>query len=225
MSVQAVDWSLNILNETKAMNTLYYAPFSCSLLIHIALEKTGTPYELKKIDIQKGEQFSQEYTALNPQARVPLLVTNNTSIAQSGAILQFLDEQHPEAKLLPKNGEVLRYQALSWLQYLSGNVQPLFNMLFYPDRVSSAGFSSIENNTLSRIDDALAIFDQQLSDQIFLTGDTPYACDYYLFVALNWLKPFNKNLKDFPKLQRFQRDVSDLKEVRDIVAKELIAFS
>ena len=207
------------------MHTLYYAPFSCSLLIHIALEKIGTPYELRKIDIQKGEQFSPEYIAINPQARVPLLVTNNTAIAQSGAILQFLDEQHPEANLLPKIDEAARYQALSWLQYISGNVQPLFNMLFYPDRVSSAGLSSIEDNTLSRIEDALAIFDQQLNVQRFLSGNTPYACDYYLFVVLNWLKPLKKSLEAYPNLQRFQLEIAGLKEVQDVVSKELIAFA
>lgn len=207
------------------MHTLYYAPFSCSLLIHIALEKIGAPYELKKIDIQKGEQFSPEYIAINPQARVPLLVTNNTAIAQSGAILQFIDEQHPEANLLPKINEVGRYQALSWLQYISGNVQPLFNMLFYPDRVSSAGLSSIEDNTLSRIEDALAIFDQQLNVQRFLSGNTPYACDYCLFVVLNWLKPLKKSLEAYPNLQRFQLEIAGLKEVQDVVSKELIAFA
>ena len=207
------------------MHTLYYAPFSCSLLIHIALEKTAAPYELKKIDIQKGEQFSADYTALNPQARVPLLVTNNTAIAQSSAIVQFLDDQYPDANLLPKVGDVSRYQALSWLHYLTGNVQPLFNMLFYPDRVSGAGLSSIEGKTRSRIDDALAIFEQQLNEQRFLCGSTPFACDYYLFVALNWLKPLNKSLDSFPNLQRCQLEVSGIKEVRDTVAKEFLIYS
>jgi glutathione S-transferase len=207
------------------MQTLYFAPFSCSQLIHIALNKTGSPFNLEKIDIRKGEQFEAEYLAINPHARVPALVTDEGVITQAGSILIYLDEQYPSARLLPPLNDPRRYKALTALFFIATQVQPLFNMMFYPDRVSGGGIKDIADKTLSRIDDALSYFEQQLSEANYLSGDSYFACDYYLFVVLNWLKALNKNLDDYPKLQNFQAKMASLKEVRETIAHELPLLS
>lgn len=57
------------------MLTLYYAPHTCSLASHIALEEAGAPFELRRINSKTREQQSSDYIAVNPKARVPALVT------------------------------------------------------------------------------------------------------------------------------------------------------
>src|SRR5476649_1510925 len=57
------------------MFTLYYAPHTCSLASHIALEDAGAVYELKRVDFDTMEQKSLNYVAINPKARVPTMIT------------------------------------------------------------------------------------------------------------------------------------------------------
>jgi maleylacetoacetate isomerase len=70
--------------------------------VRIALQLKGLTAELLPLDLVKGDQHSETYRALNPQASVPTLVTDDgTRLVQSLAILEYLDERHPEPPLLP----------------------------------------------------------------------------------------------------------------------------
>ena len=57
------------------MFTLYYAPHTCSLASHIALEDAGAKYELRQVDFGKIEHQSPAYLEVNPKGRVPAMVT------------------------------------------------------------------------------------------------------------------------------------------------------
>ena len=53
------------------MYTLYYSPGACSFAAHAALEHIGAPFELRKVDVNRGENLSPEYLEINPRGRVP----------------------------------------------------------------------------------------------------------------------------------------------------------
>ena len=83
------------------MFTLYYAPHTCSLASHIALEDAGASYSLKRIDFGKTEQRSATYLTINPKARVPAMVTAGGILTETPAILAFIAQSFPQARLAP----------------------------------------------------------------------------------------------------------------------------
>ena len=79
-----------------------HAPGACSIGIHVLLEEIGKPYEAIHINIRAAEQFTPEYTALNPKQKVPVLQRDDgTVLTQYPAISWWLAATNPEAGLLP----------------------------------------------------------------------------------------------------------------------------
>ena len=81
------------------MFTLYYAPHTCSLASHIALVDAGARYELKRINFGKTEQRSPSYVAINPKARVPTMTTPQGILTETPAMLAFIAQSFPKARL------------------------------------------------------------------------------------------------------------------------------
>ena len=79
----------------------YFAPKTVSLASHIALEQAGAEYESRQLDFSITEQQSGDYLKINPKGRVPALVTDQGSITETPAILAFIAQSYPAAKLAP----------------------------------------------------------------------------------------------------------------------------
>src|SRR6185312_16102154 len=128
------------------MYTLYYAPGSANLMVHLALLEIGAPYELKRIDIEKGEQRSAAYLAINPHGVVPTLVIDGQPHGEAAALALLLAERHPDVALAPASGSAHRADCLQWMFYLANSLQPLFRQWFYPnDHLAEAG-ETIQQN-------------------------------------------------------------------------------
>src|SRR4026209_145939 len=82
---------------------LYYFPGSCALADHVVLEWTGAPYEAIKLD--RAGTKSPEFLQLNPSGAVPVLVDGDFVLTQNVAILSYLAEQHPKARLFGDRSE------------------------------------------------------------------------------------------------------------------------
>ena len=80
------------------MFRLYYAPGTCALATHIALEEAGAPYEAVLVDFGTRSQRSPEYLAVNPKGRVPALVTESGTITETSALLCFVAQRFPEGR-------------------------------------------------------------------------------------------------------------------------------
>ena len=100
------------------MFTLYYAADTCSLASHIALEDAGAKYELKRIDFRKTEQQSPDYLKLNPKARVPAMVTPRGILTETPAMLAFIAQSFPKAKLAPLDDPFAFAEVQSFNSYL-----------------------------------------------------------------------------------------------------------
>ena len=81
------------------MFKLFYSPGSCALASHMALEEVGAEYAVARVDISRSEQRSAEYLAINPKGRVPALVTDEGILTETPAILAYLAQRFPQAKL------------------------------------------------------------------------------------------------------------------------------
>src|SRR5215510_4117962 len=83
------------------MLTLYYAAHTCSLATHIALEEVGADYSTVRVDFAKSQQQSPEYLKVNPKGRVPALITDRGILTETPAMLAFVAQSFPSAKLAP----------------------------------------------------------------------------------------------------------------------------
>ncbi|HEU4378759.1 MAG TPA: glutathione S-transferase N-terminal domain-containing protein, partial [Hyphomicrobiaceae bacterium] len=100
------------------MLTLYYAPHTCSLASHIALEDAGAVYELRRIDFKAAQQRSADYLRINPKARVPALATPRGILTETPAMLAFIAQTHPDARLAPLEDAFAFAQLQAFNNYL-----------------------------------------------------------------------------------------------------------
>ena len=97
--------------------------------VTVMVEELGVPYVLHKIDIGAGDQFSDAFTAINPNQKIPAIVDSEGpdgrpyTVIESGAILMYLAEKH--GRFLPA-GMAERYEVIQWLMFQMGGVGPMF---------------------------------------------------------------------------------------------------
>lgn len=206
------------------MYTLYYSPFSCSLAVHIALQKIGDEFKLEKTDVRKGMHTKEAFLDLNKRGKVPVLQDGDQFIDQGAAILLYLNDKHPSAHIIPSVDHPKRSHALSSLLYMSNTVHPTFAMLFYPDRFTHGDKNDVFKSSTAKAMSLLTELNQALDGQAFLSGEEAYAADYYLTTILNWPQLFKINLKEYPNLIAYKKRMDALPEVSQAVKSEMTEF-
>jgi len=114
---------------------LYYAPGACSFVPHVMLELSGHSYEPQMVKLHKGEQYSDEYKAINPRGQVPVLVHDGQVITQIVSIVLHLDQAFPQVGMLPAEPQA-RARAISTLAWMNNTVHPTFTHIFMPQKFS-----------------------------------------------------------------------------------------
>jgi glutathione S-transferase len=106
------------------MLTLYFAPGSSSMAVHIALHEVGVAFEGKPMSFKKNDMRSPDYLALNPEGKVPTLVTDGRPLTEVAAILYYLAKRFPDAELLPRGDIEADARALSWMSFAASTLHP-----------------------------------------------------------------------------------------------------
>jgi glutathione S-transferase len=104
------------------MFKLYYAPGTCALASHIALQEAGAAYTAERVDFKSNQQNSPEYLAINPKGRVPALVTDRGILTETPAMLVFIAQSFPQAKLAPLDDSYTFAQVQAFNSYLCSTV-------------------------------------------------------------------------------------------------------
>lgn len=103
-------------------------------IVEVALAALGVTYDMREVSLDDSQQRSEEYARLNPQRKLPTLITPAGEIlTESAAILLVLDERHGH-ELFFKPRTVERAQALRWLMFLASEVYPIVEISDYPER-------------------------------------------------------------------------------------------
>lgn len=112
--------------------TLYHASPSRSSVALWMLEEIGQPYDIHKLDLQKGEQLKPEYLAINPMGKVPSLKHKDAIITESAAICTYLADEFPQAKLNIPIGNPRRGVYLKWLFFGPSIFEPAMTDAAFP---------------------------------------------------------------------------------------------
>ncbi len=169
----------------------------------ILLEELGLPYSIHNIDISKGEQFSPEFIAINPNSKIPAIIDRDSEIAvfESGAILIYLAEK--AGKFLPQEGSD-RVRVIEWLMFQMANVGPMFGQLGHfrnaaPEQILYA-IARYEKESL-RI---LGVLDRQLADNTYIAGEYSIAdMATYPWVVATTGSYMGLSLEEFPNVRRW----------------------
>ncbi len=184
---------------------LYYWPTPNGWKISIMLEELGIPYEMKYINIGKGEQFESHFLKIAPNNRMPAIVdpegpdSKPISVFESGAILQYLGRKF--AKFYPSD-ERARVAVDEWLFWQMGGLGPMAGQAHHfrqyaPEQVPYA----IDRYT-NEVNRLYGVMDRQLADHQFLAGDYSIAD----MASIGWVISHERqgqDLADFPYLKRW----------------------
>jgi GSH-dependent disulfide-bond oxidoreductase len=170
----------------------------------VMLEEVGLPYTAHSIDIRRGDQFTPEFLAVNPNGKIPALVDGEQTIFESGAILIYLAEK--TGQFLPTQGAE-RYAVLQWLMFQMGGVGPMFGQLnhfkrFAPEPIPYA----IERYTKETLR-LYSVLDHQLGQQEFLAGEYSIAdIATYPWVAIHEFQGLS--LDAYPHVARWAATIA-----------------
>jgi glutathione S-transferase len=110
--------------DGHTMLTLYFAPGSSSMAVHIALHEIGVPFEGRPMSFRQNDLRTPHYLALNPEGKVPTLVIDGRPLTEVAAILYYLAKRFPDAELLPRDDIEADAQALSWMSFAASTLHP-----------------------------------------------------------------------------------------------------
>ncbi|KAL2513849.1 Glutathione S-transferase Z1 [Forsythia ovata] len=203
--------------DSKKLKLYSYWRSSCSCRVRIALKLKGLDYEYIAINLLKGDQKSPEFLKLNPLGYVPVLVDGDIVVADSFAILLYLEEKYPQHPLLPKDLQkrALNYQAAN---LVSSYIQPVRNLpvLGYIQEKLGADEKVVWAQT--QIRKGFAALEKLLENYAgkYATGNEVFLADLFLAPQIDGgVRRFNVDMNEFPLLSRIYEAYKELPAFED----------
>lgn len=203
------------------MLRLHHAPMACSLASRFALAEAGLPHEIAIVRTSRGENRTPAYLALNPRGKVPALETEHGVLTESTAILPYIADLAPAARLMPTE-PYARAQAQAWLSYLSSTVHAAYTGVIRAEAFEGCDPEAIRAVHLQRLAEALGFVDAHLAGRDWLL-DAFSVCDLYLLVFSLWraAPAAAGRLPSLPNLDAFQQRMLSRPLLAAIVGEEM----
>jgi maleylacetoacetate isomerase/maleylpyruvate isomerase len=191
------------------MRLYTYFRSSAAYRVRIALNLKGLDWEAVPIHLARngGEQHGEDFRAVNPAGLVPVLDDNGTVLSQSIAIIEYLDERHPQPSLLPGDAAArarIRQLALS----VACDIHPINNLRVLQYLQRELGADEAQKNQWYKhwVEGGLAAIEAMLANSpatgAFCHGDTPTLADCCLIPQVFNARRFNCDLEPFPTIRR-----------------------
>jgi maleylpyruvate isomerase len=185
---------------------------SASFRVRIALNLKGLTYDQVPIHLRRGggEQLMANYRAINPQALLPTLEDEGRHLTQSLAIIEYLEETHPNPPLLPKSA-LDRALVRSMALVIACEVHPIQNLrvLNYVKKEYNQTDEQVNLWAQHWIDLGLAALEQMITAQPargkFCFGDSPTLADICLVPQLGNARRFDCDLSRYPSILSIEK--------------------
>lgn len=185
------------------MLSLYSAPNTCALASHISLEEAGATYEAVRLNFAEGEQRKPDYLAVNPKGRVPALVTERGILTETPAILAFIAQSFPAARLAPIDDAFAFAKVQSFNSYLCSTVH-----VAHAHRLRGARWAddetaieAMKKKVPQSVGDCFDLIEREMFVGPWVMGETYTICDPYLYTISRWLEGDGVDIARFPKVQ------------------------
>lgn len=204
------------------MMKLYYATGTCALASHIALEEAGAEYSTVKINFATSEQGSPEYLAINPKGRVPSLVTDRGILTETPAMLAFIAQSFPKAKLAPIDDPFGFAEVQAFNNYLCSTVHVAHAHRMRGTRWADdpAAIEAMKQKVPETVGTCFELMETKMIRGPWVMGDTYTICDPYLFTIAGWLESDSVDPARFPKVKAHRDRMVARPAVRKVLAAE-----
>ena len=180
----------------------YYAQHTISLASHIALEEAGAKADLHRIDFGRAQQQSADYTAMNPKARVPALVTEHGTLTETPAMLVFIAQTFPQAGLAPS--EPFAFAKMQeFNSYIAStlHVNHAHRMRGHRWADDPAAHKAMQAKVPESVGASFRHVEDWYLNGPYVMGDSYSLADPYLFTVAQWMKGDGLDPDDFPKVR------------------------
>src|SRR4051812_7100910 len=202
---------------------LFYAPHTCALASHIALEDAGADYTTQRVDFKSDDQRKPEYLAINPKGRVPALVTERGVLTETPAILAYVAQSFPVARLAPLDDPFAFAQMQAFNSYLCSTVHVAHahRVRGYRWADDPATIAEMQRKVPQTVGECFALIEREMLAGPWVMGDTYTVCDPYLFTLAQWLHGDGVDIAQFPKLADHKQRMSERPMAKKALAQEL----
>lgn len=204
------------------MLKLYYAPNTCALASHIALEEAGAAYETVRLNFKSEDQKNPDYLKINPKARVPSLITDRGILSETPAILVYIAQTYPAAKLAPLDDPFALARVQAFNSYLCSTVH-----VAHAHRVRGyrwvddpAAVEAMKKKVPQSVGECFALIEREMFAGPWVMGASYTICDPYLFTLSQWLGADGVDIDKTPKIADHFARMSERPAVRKAVADE-----
>jgi glutathione S-transferase len=205
------------------MLTFYYAPRTCALAVRIVLEEAGADYEPVRVDFAKGEQREWAYLKVNPKGRVPALATERGILTETPAILAFIAQTYPSAKLMPLDDPFAFAEAQAFNGYISSTLHVAHahgprGARWADDPAAIAEMKRVMPRTVAA---CFELIETQMPDGPWVLGERYSICDAYLFTVAGWMEGDGVDPRRFPKVLGHRNRVGERPATKRALAADL----
>ena len=207
------------------MFTFFYFPGTCALASHIALEDAGASYQLKRVDFRQTEQQSPDYLAINPKGRVPALATSRGVVTENPAILAFIAQSFPDARLAPLGDPFAFAQLQAFIVYLCATVHVAHahRMRGYRWANDEASFADMKRKVPETVGACFELIETQMFEGPWAMGEDYTIADPYLFTLASWLESDGVDIARFPRVADHRARMAERASVKRAIEQEKAA--
>jgi glutathione S-transferase len=205
------------------MMKLYFAPHTCALASHIALEDAGAEYSTVRINFAANEQRSPEYLAINPKGRVPALVTGRGILTETPAMLGFIAQSFPQARLAPPDDPFAFAEVQAFNSYLCATLHVAHAHRMRGTRWADdpVAIEAMQRKVPDSVGACYELIERKMLRGPWVMGDSYTICDPYLFTVAQWMEGDSIDPARFPKVRDHRSRMSERAAVRKAIAVEL----
>lgn len=184
---------------------LYYWPTPNGWKITIMLEECGLPYEVKLVNIGKGEQFRPEFLAISPNNRMPAIVDHDgpggqpISVFESGAILQYLGRKTGK---FYSSDERTRVQVEEWVYWQMGGLGPMSGQSNHFRNYAPEKLPYAIKRYVDEVNRLYGVLNKRLAEREYLAGDYSIADMACVGWASGWERQ-GQDIAEFPHMKRW----------------------
>ncbi len=206
-----------------AQLALYYSPGACSLAAHIALREWGVPFEARRIVVAKGEHRTADYLALNPHARVPLMMIDEHPIRENSGILTWIGRQ---SGLYPADGSLAAARCGQWLGWLTSSVHISFAMIWRGERLTheEALYPAIRQRGYDWVGKQFEEIEDTLAAHPYALGAEYSVADCNLAPFYRWGGRIGLDMSGYPAWSAWANRVGERPAVQAALAVEEIGL-
>jgi glutathione S-transferase len=198
------------------MLKLYYARNTCALASHVALEEAGAAYETIRLDFGSTDQRKPEYLQINPKGRVPSLVTDRGILTETPAILAFVAQSFPAARLAPLDDPFAFARVQAFNSYLCSTVHVAHahRMRGYRWADDPAAIEEMKRKVPQSVGECFALIENGMLAGPWVMGEAYTICDPYLFTLAQWLERDGVDLSRLPRVLDHRARMADRPAVK-----------